>query len=210
MSAKPFDPFVATIEDARTQPDPRDAIRMVKGAQILLRRRDYFATTPMDGMAICARFGIAAPAWLADAFLSRFDKVLNFEVRSWDAAFGSPRSKGINLARARQRRRLMGPLAKLFVENMNRDPDTAVDKLLWEHLGKSVGVSATTAEEIYREALRLGIAMSVGDVRELAKPPEPGAPRIVFGAGMTVRAALYRANSQPARSRKLAGSRRKR
>lgn len=209
MGATPFDPITATFEDADAQPDRRAAIRGVKGEEILRRRRDYFSNAPMDGMAVCARFGIAAPEWLATAFLRRFDMVLNFEVRSWDAAFGLPRQKGINLARARQRRKVMGPLAKLFAEHMNRYPDTAVDKVLWEYLGERVGVSATTAEEIYREALRFGVAMSVRELRDLARPIAPGAPRIVFGAGLTVREALSRANGQPASSPKLAGSRRK-
>ena len=160
-----FDPFTATAEDARAQPEPREAFRRFKGAQILSRRQAYFEAVPMDGIAVCARFNLAPPLWLAQSFLRRFDAVLNFEARGWDEAFGPPRKKGINLAYARRRLKLREIVCREFVRVLQSEPWRAVDKLFWEEVGRAADCGATLAEETYREALTSGTAMTAAEAR---------------------------------------------
>ena len=126
---KAFNPFTATPEEALAQPEPREAVKRFKGAQSLLLRQAYFEGAPMDGMAVCARFGLAPPQWLAASFLRRFDAVLNFEARGWDEAFDPPRRKGINLALARQRLKLRDVVCHEFKSALQAHPERAVDKL---------------------------------------------------------------------------------
>jgi len=181
-----FDPFTATLEEAQAQPDanePRGAVWRACGAHMLMERRAYYEANPLDGMAVCAVHDLVAPDWLARAYLRGFRTVVNCEARSWDEAFGAPFPKGTNIAAARRARRNRVAVAVAFSDILQRDPSRPVDKALWEEIGARIGEGATRAEELYREALRMG-------------------------AGLT--AEQVRGPLRPAKSRKLAGVRRRR
>jgi len=204
-----FDPFTSTLDEAKERPDPRAAMRCVRGAQILLSKREYFVASPLEGMAICAKFGLIAPSWLSEPFLRGIEAVLTHEARGWDDAFGAPRAKSYKQPQARRRHVLTDRVCKLFIESINRNPAIPIDKAhLWEPIAMELNSSATVVEEIYREALRRGQVMSGEEVRQLATV-KAGEPRIVFGAGLSVAGIKSRASSQPAQQAPRAGVRRK-
>jgi hypothetical protein len=58
-----------------------------------------------------------------------------------------------------------------FSDRLKRDPMRAVDKALWEEIGREIGEGTTRAEDLYREALRMGIALAAADIRERAGSP---------------------------------------
>ena len=82
-----FDPFTATLAEAKMQPDPY-AIHRWGAAQLILAKRAYFERHPIEGVSSCVRHRLVAPDWLAGLFIRQYDKVLNCEVLTWDEAFG--------------------------------------------------------------------------------------------------------------------------
>lgn len=123
MSTRPFDPFTATFEEAAAQPDAyrvRDgggAVWGWMGAQILLAGREFYEGSPLDGMAVCAVYDLAAPDWLAKAYLRCFRDVRWARVARWSDAFGPERRRhrpGQHLSTLRLQY-FFGPrVAKLF------------------------------------------------------------------------------------------------
>ena len=171
MSA--FDPFTATLEEAQAQPDanePRGAVWRACGAHRLMERRAYYEANPLDGMAVCAVHDLVAPDWLARAYLRGFYAVTTCKARSWDEAFGAPFPKGTNIAAARRARQNRVAAALAFSDILQRDPTRAVDKMLWEEIGTRIGEGATRAEELYREALRMGIGRTADQIRGPLRP----------------------------------------
>ena len=99
----------------------------------------------------CLSHGIIAPDWLASEFARCFDAVFNAEVGSWSdpLAFGSPYPKGTNLT-AWRKGLINGPKVVAAVEAiLKSDPKTAIDKGLFERVGKPLGLGSTLAEELY-------------------------------------------------------------
>lgn len=182
----PFDPFTATLDVALARPDAyatRGAVWQWGGAQLLLGRREFYERHPLDGMAVCALHDLVAPDWLARAFLRGFYAVTNCRARTWDEAFGPAFPKGTNLASKRRARINRGKAALAFSDILRRDPQRAVDKGLWEEIGKLIGEGATRAEELYREALRMGMALSADAVRR-GRVHEPKPAKLGKRAGV--------------------------
>ena len=163
-----FDPFTATLEEAQAQPDAhatRGAVWRWIGANRLTHERVAFEGNPLWGMAVCAVHDLVAPDWLASAFLRCYRKVASCEVKTWDEAFGPAFPKGRNLAAARRARFNRPKVALAFSDILQRDPTRAVDAGLWEEIGVRVGEGKTRAEELYREALAMGMASSAKSIR---------------------------------------------
>lgn len=100
---------------------------------------------------VCLSHGIIAPDWLADAFAKRFDAVFNADVGSWSdpLAFGTPYPKGMHLAALRKALK-NGPKVVAAVNTiLKSDPQTTIDKGLFERVGSPFGLGATLAEELY-------------------------------------------------------------
>lgn len=167
-----FDPFTATLEEAQAQSDAdesRGAVDRYFGARELLHRRAYYEKDPLAGMACCAMYDLVAPEWLAKAYLRGYYKVSNCVVGSWDDAFGRPFPKGKHLASMRRAKRNRLKAASAFSDILRADPDRPVDKALFEEIGTRIGEGATRAEELYREAVRMGMASTAEKVRGFAK-----------------------------------------
>ena len=112
-----FDPFNATLAQAKAQPDPysmRGPVHRWGAAQMLIENRAHFESCPIEGVAFCVRHGLVAPDWLADLFIRQYDKVLRCEVGTWDEAFGSAHEPGKHLARLRLRRNYRDRAEALF------------------------------------------------------------------------------------------------
>lgn len=122
-----FDPFTATFEEARLPPGfgvkrPKDTLSQWMAAQELMNRRQFYETEAvMQGVALCLREGLTAPAWLEAAFVSRC--AAGVEANSWDHAFGTPYPTRTQVALLRKRERLQWELLGYFLqEGVPRTP----------------------------------------------------------------------------------------
>lgn len=122
---EPFDPFTATLAEAKAQPNPyamRGPIHRQVVAQRIIDKKLHFEAHPLDGIAVCIRHDLVAPNWLAMAFIRQYDKVLNCEVDTWDEAFGSAHmSSGRHLSTLRLERKYGFSLSELFTDQDNQD-----------------------------------------------------------------------------------------
>ena len=154
----------------------------------------------MRAVAVCARQGLRLPDWLVDAFLTRFRAVAHLRVGSWDEAFGVPFPRGTQLAAKRRRFEARARVANVLTEFVQRHPELSVDDVyaaasakvrdrgtgpVAEYAGR-LGVGRTEAQRLYAEAINLGMAYPFDEIRKKN--------------GWSAR---------PAKSRKVAGVRRK-
>jgi hypothetical protein len=115
-----FDPFTATLEEAKAQPDAwadHGAVLRWGAAQQINRDREELEKSPIDGVAQCVRAGLVAPDWLAYAFLRQYGKVLNCQVATWDEAFGPAFPAGTHLSTHRLKRNFGFRLNQLFTDD---------------------------------------------------------------------------------------------
>lgn len=107
----------------------------------------------------CVTHGLVAPEWLAYAFNRKYDAVLNCRANSWDdpQSFGPPYPKGKHLSRMRQDRIGRFQIWNAVSDIIQRDPDRAIDRGLFEEIGRSLGFGATRAERLYYEAVKMGL-----------------------------------------------------
>lgn len=181
MSAKPFDPFTATFEEATSHVDAL-AISRWGHAQKLTIDRSRFEADPLAGVYICAIYDLVMPDWLAAAFARGYECVKGGDAKSWDEGFGLPHAKGTQLPRLRFAMRTRSAIFNDVVDALRLDPTRAIDAGLFEEVGRRHGAGKTLAEELYREQADL----------------------LGWGAAKMKRADV------PAKSSKLAGVRRKR
>lgn len=167
-----FDPWTATFEQAKQANDewitsggeiasPLCPIAQAGGAQRILGLKEEIDGG--DGYAvllairICVTNGLVAPEWLAYAFNRRYDAVNWCRAKSWDdpLAFGAPYPKGTNIAARRKAR--IGRIAvwDAIRKKFAATPDTAIDKGLFECVGKELGFGATLTEEFYYQAKKM-------------------------------------------------------
>lgn len=193
---KPFDPHTATLEEAKAQPNayrPQGAIHQFATAHELDEKRASIETGDgfdvLQGVAMCATANLKMPDWLSVAFLKRYRQVQQLHVGSWDdpKAFGRPYPKGAHLSALRRRRNGRYKAAEAFRALVESDPRRPVDKGLWEEIGRNIGEGATQAENLYREALRMGFAETASAIRN-----------------------RFTTSARPAKLSKLAGVRRRR
>jgi hypothetical protein len=121
-----FDPFTATLAEARAQPDAHNddfdwtgarvhgAVRRWEAAQVITAQRAYLAANPIDGVAHCLAEGLVAPAWLAASFLQQYQMVTRAKVGTWDEAFGPAKPKNVHLSTIRMRAEYGFELRALF------------------------------------------------------------------------------------------------
>lgn len=109
----------------------------------------------LAGVRKCANHDLVMPLWLAKAFISRYDLVLNCHVGSWDEAFNPPIKKGVHLNALRKQRELKFAVLNAVREMRNANPPTPIDKALFEVVGAKFALGATLAEKYYYAAERL-------------------------------------------------------
>jgi len=114
-----------------------------------------------DGFALlgavrkCANHGIPMPEWLAKQFIRRYDRVLACRLGSWDDAFGRPYPKGKHLNALRKQREKRFAVYNAVRAAKASDPKIAIDAILFEKVGDSLGIGKTLAETLYYQAKRM-------------------------------------------------------
>lgn len=176
-----FDPWTTTIEQAiaadsepHGRPPYASPIFQWQAAQTIASQEEKVAAG--DGYAVmfcahlCAWHELVMPRWLAKEFMRRFRRVNRAEVRTWDEAFGSPNPGKVNLAAVRRRRRSRVALQEALIQVLRRGPPgVAIDRLLWEAVGKVIGESGGQTEKLYQQNIRNGggFWMKAEDLRDM-------------------------------------------
>lgn len=148
-----FDPWTATFEEAKAA---QDAVGRLDGPAMPLSQwcavQEINTLRPtveggggfdtMDAVSRCIRHDLVAPAWLARAFLRRYDSVLNCRVGSWDEAFGRPYPKRARMDIWRLRRLKRWQLLNYFNETGASRNDAG-----WRAAAEALGITPRQAED---------------------------------------------------------------
>jgi hypothetical protein len=101
----------------------------------------------------CFQQGRGVPSWAQEMFSAAVVKALEFEIKSWDEAFGRPLEKGKQLDKERRKHRALSEVWRLV--NERRLAGKPLDKALYEAVGKELGIGgATVVEEMYGKVAR--------------------------------------------------------
>jgi hypothetical protein len=101
-----------------------------------------------DAIRRCAIRKLPLPAWAADAFVDCYDKVMGYEVASWDDVFGNPLPDGMH----RRTARLLKEKARyvvMLVDQEHHRNGRAKDDQLFEEVGKQFGIGKTLCKKLY-------------------------------------------------------------
>jgi hypothetical protein len=107
----------------------------------------------LAAIRVCARANMVMPDWVADAYVVRYDKILNCHAASWDEVFGKP-YPGKHISGLRERRALRFAVYGRIREILNRAPETNIDEALFENVGLEFSIGKTLCNELYYEAVR--------------------------------------------------------
>src|SRR5215471_3458558 len=101
----------------------------------------------LDAIYHCLLMKRPLPEWLRLAFLHAYEAHARFEIRSWNEVFGLPVPKGTHLETEKRNAELR-PLIIERVQAMKAQKKP-IDKSLFEEIGMELGISGTTASDIY-------------------------------------------------------------
>jgi hypothetical protein len=105
----------------------------------------------LEAIFICAMNGFAIPMWCAQAYIDAVREVRHFRAKSWDDVFGKPHPKGTQL-KAKKSELYKSPVVyNRVTEIKQRNPETPIDRSLFEKIGKEFGLSGSLAERYYYE-----------------------------------------------------------
>ncbi|WP_137719956.1 hypothetical protein [Methylobacillus flagellatus] len=103
----------------------------------------------MTAIRTCASHDLPMPRWVAKEFIKGYDQVNNARAKSWNTVFGLPYPKGSHLSAIRKKREFAGRIWLDIRNILNREPDTPIDEVLFESVGKPYGIGKTLASEYY-------------------------------------------------------------
>jgi hypothetical protein len=114
-------------------------------------REDYIAgkrLALMEAVRQCAQTKVPLPNWAAEAFVECFEKVMGYQVPSWDAVFGNPLPQGMRRETARLIKE-KAPQIVLCVDYEHYKNGRAIDDRLFEEVGKKFGIGKTLCKKLY-------------------------------------------------------------
>ncbi len=178
-----FNPWTATADEAiaaqqhSQDSGPTGPIFQWSAAQDIMNRRDRVEKGDgfdvLQQVASCGLHGLVMPEWLAKAFLRRYLPVQQLKVGSWDApeAFGRPHPKGAQLSAIRRRRLGRIKIVRLVNEFVRQHPDEPLDPH-WDEFGRRISEGRTRVQELFAEAVKLGMSERPGAIRKRHGWPE--------------------------------------
>jgi hypothetical protein len=97
----------------------------------------------------CLEMKRPLPEWARVAFLAACDSVAEYEIKSWDDAFGRPHPKSTHLKAEKEKEKLRWVII-MHVKNLRAEGDR-IDKGLFEKIGRKLDPrrSGTTVSAIY-------------------------------------------------------------
>ena len=111
---------------------------------------DGFAV--MEAIAQCAAHGLVMPAWLAVAFVGRYQRVVSGACKGWGEgdAFGSAIPKGKNLAGLVAVSTFASWAYEVATELLSTNSSRPIDVGLYEEIGVRIGRKATQVQSLIR------------------------------------------------------------
>tara|TARA_R100001509_G_scaffold160406_1_gene128165 strand:- start:1182 stop:1934 length:753 start_codon:yes stop_codon:yes gene_type:complete len=98
-----------TTADALSEagPSPHDQWRATKNLLPELEAEHAAGDSKalFSALAVCARLGLPLPEWAGNAVIKAHTQASNYEISSWDHAFGAPYKKGAKIAQLRIRKK---------------------------------------------------------------------------------------------------------
>lgn len=131
------------------------AVRKCLELRAAVEAGDGFST--LEAVYICGNAGLKMPLWLSYAFNRKYMAVVRFQAISWDdpKSFGRPYPKGTN-RNARAKKKQLGIMVYRAVnDTLKTQPDTPIDKALFEEIGRKFGTGATLTEEYYYDTRKM-------------------------------------------------------
>jgi hypothetical protein len=115
---------------------------------------DGFAV--VEAVAACAAHGLVIPAWLASAFVLRYQRVATGECRSWgdEQAFGSALEKGANVAGLKAKMQTAPWAYEVATRLLGERPSRPIDRALFEDVGAEIGAGQTKVQALIVEYLK--------------------------------------------------------
>jgi hypothetical protein len=132
-------------------------IRKLRALAVERRRQQFEAGEEwalIDAVDLCARGGMAMPAWLADAFKERYLSWRLYRVKTLDEAFGVERP-GIHPKRRALREWLRPRIALLMLELHAHGQGMPIDEQIFAEVAAKLnikGVRGSTVRDIYYES----------------------------------------------------------
>ena len=100
----------------------------------------------LAAMHQCLLLNKPLPEWLRLAFVEAYQAATGFNIRSWDEVFAPPVEKGAHLEAKKEQAELRYPVA---FHVALRPRGQAIDKALFDAIGSALGISGTTASDVY-------------------------------------------------------------
>jgi len=97
-----------------------------------------------EAVRFCHLFGVPMPDWVGLGILDGMQKVENFELGSWDDAYGAPYPKNTRLPE--RRRRLERANAVAYEVERLSAAGTAIDDFIWEKVAKNLNAKNKNGE----------------------------------------------------------------
>jgi hypothetical protein len=132
----------------------RDPLTRWIDAHDLLSLAATYESTKENGIVLeaiftCAMNGFAIPVWCAQAYIDAVRKVRHYRAKSWDDVFGKPHPQGTQLEAKKSELYKSPAVYNRVTEIKQRNPETPIDRSLFEKIGKEFGLSGSLAERYY-------------------------------------------------------------
>lgn len=145
------------------------AVRNVNGLRPAVEAGDGGAV--LEAVSKCAAHALVLPGWLAAAFVLRVDKVHAGDEGSWDAPeiFGRAIPAGMNRNGVYGRQQVAPQAYSAALGLLQRDPDRPIDRCFYEDVGREVGRSGGSAEQLILEyvAASDGVWPPLGELKAM-------------------------------------------
>lgn len=105
----------------------------------------------LEALHLCAVHSLPLPGWVAQAYANAYMMVRLGEARSWDDVFGPAIPKGAHLSRVKKERKALAVYWEVYRRHAENEP---IDDLLFESVGKPLGLGKTSTSDLYYSAKR--------------------------------------------------------
>jgi hypothetical protein len=110
----------------------------------------------------CLQLRRPLPEWLRTAFLAAYDSATEYEIKSWDDAFGRPHPKNTHFETEKRKLKLR-PVIIGRVEALKAQ-GVKIDKDLFERVGEELRISGTVVSDIYYDRQSRKLRKTISEI----------------------------------------------
>jgi hypothetical protein len=136
---------------------PKEQLEAFAKRQIAICERafgDGNQRAALDAIFYAFAFECMPPKWAMDYYRANYVKIMDFQAKSLDEAFGKPFPKGTNINAKRKYQQLRIAVLETVMRIKGREPDLPFGDILFEEVGNIHGISKTVASEIYYKFMK--------------------------------------------------------